>query len=483
MLAVNTLIWPGCRTYDQSSEATEPTPKIHSMAATDATNAISLKSDLLQVTKQVPEKATLGSTIETDLNIKALAHCANVVITDTIPAGATYVKSEPPAMVTGNKLTWNFDTMEKGQVAHAKVWYKADKEGNLVTCATMTAIPIDCATTFVGKPMIAIEKSGPETAKLGTLVNYRIIVKNTGNADAENVVVTDTVPEGMKSINGKTLTFKLGTIAAGKSKEIPVALTAEARGKHCNVVNVATSNAGTAKAEACTLVMQPGLAITKTGTKEQYFGRNATYQVVVSNTGDSDLKEVVVTDTAPSATKIVSATGASISGNTSTWTIPNLSKGGKQAFDVVLTSETSGTHCNGVVATAEGLKESAEFCTQWKGIAAILLETKDDPDPIQMGENVTYTIRVTNQGTANDRNLKVTAEFGKEVSPISASAGGQVDGNKVIFAPVATLGPKQVLTYTITAKGTAPGDHRLKVDLTSDMLTSPVSHEESTRVY
>lgn len=204
---------------------------------------------------------------------------------------------------------------------------------------------------------------------------------------------------------------------------------------------------------------------------------------MVSNKGDTDLKDVIVTDTAPSATKIVSATGASISGNTATWKLANLEKGGKQTLNVVLTSGTAGTHCNGVVASAEGLKETAEACTLWKGIPAILLETKDDPDPIQVGENVTYTVRVTNQGTANDNNVKIVAHFGKEIDPVSASSGGQVNGKTVTFAPVATLGAKQVVTYTITAKGAAAGDHRLKVDLTSDVLSEPVTHEESTHVY
>ena len=122
-------------------------------------------------------------------------------------------------------------------------------------------------------------------------------------------------------------------------------------------------------------------------------------------------------------------------------------------------------------------------CTEWKGVAAILLETKDDPDPIQVGENVMYIIRVTNQGTAKDTNIKVFANFGKEVSPVSASVGGKIEGNTVRFSALATLEPKQVVTYTITAKGAATGDHRLKVSLTSDVLSAAVIHEESTHVY
>jgi hypothetical protein len=48
---------------------------------------------------------------------------------------------------------------------------------------------------------------------------------------------------------------------------------------------------------------------------------------------------------------------------------------------------------------------------------------------------------------------------------------------------VPRLGSKQSVTYTITGKGVAEGDHRLKVIVTEDQLLAPVVEEESTRVY
>ena len=143
-----------------------------------------------------------------------------------------------------------------------------------------------------------------------------------------------------------------------------------------------------------------------------------------------------------------------------------------------------GSRCNSVgVTSAENLSATAQACTLWRGVPAILLETKDDPDPISVGESVTYTVRVTNQGTADDANVKVVAQFAKEIDPTSASGGGVVNGKTVTFPAVAKLAPKEAVTYTIIAKGVAAGDHRLKVDLTSDMLTEPVTHEESTHEY
>ena len=106
----------------------------------------------------------------------------------------------------------------------------------------------------------------------------------------------------------------------------------------------------------------------------------------------------------------------------------------------------------------------------------------DDPDPIQVGENVTYTIKVTNQGFADIHNIGMTAQFGDQIDPVSTPQG-TVSGKTVSFPVIPLLSPKQVATYTIIGKGLTAGDHRTKAVLTCDELKSSVTKEESTTVY
>ena len=280
----------------------------------------------------------------------------------------------------------------------------------------------------------------------------------------------------------RALRWNLGDLAPGQSKPLAVTFKANQRGKVCNTATANSSNAGKVSDDACTVVLVPGLKVEKTGTKEQILGRNADYEIVVSNTGDTTLKNVTVSDTAPAETSIVTAPGATIAGNKATWTIASLAPGAKATQSVKLTSKTAGTHCNNVTASTGGLSDSAKACTLWKGIAAVLLEVVDDPDPIQVGENTTYTIKVTNQGFADIHNMKIAATFADQVTPVS-SAQGSVSGKSVSFPVVAKLGAKQVVTYTITVKGVSVGDSRNKIVLTSDELKTPVDEEESTTVY
>lgn len=448
-------------------------------------NEGSIKTDLVHLTKSAPASVALGETFDYNLTFSAQENLDSVTITDKLGEGVTFVSSEPAATQDQGVLVWKLTDLDKGHNGVIKVRVKADKEGNIVNCATVTAVPKVCVATFVGKATISIEKTGPAQAVLGAEIPYRIVVKNSGSLAARNVVVTDNVPEGLSHQSGqRALRFDVGDLGPNESKELNVTLKANAKGKHCNTASVATANAGKAEAEACTEVLVPGLKIAKTGDKEQFLGRNARYEITVSNVGDTALNNVVVTDTAPAETKIVSAAGGNVNGNTATWNIGTLAAGAERKLQVVLTSQTPGEHCNRVaVASAEGLRESAEACTIWRGVGALLLEKADNPDPIQVGEETTYTVRVTNQGTADDTNVKVVVEFPAEIDPVSASNGGAVNGKTVTFPAFPRLAPKQAFEYSITAKGAKVGDARVRFVRTSDGIPAPTSAEESTRVY
>ena len=436
---------------------------------------------LVNLTKTMPSEAILGEPFTYELKPLATGCAGNVVITDTLPEGVSLVSTSPQATVNGSQLVWNLGNLDAGESKTLKVTVKPEKEGALFSCATIKADPRVCAQTIVGRPQLAIDKTGPEIAQLGADVDYNVTVKNTGTSVAKNVVVTDKYPAGLGGVAEKT--FNIGDLAPGQSRTIPVKLKAAERGRHCNVAVATSSNAGTVQDDACTTVVKPGLKLVKTGDDKRFINKQASYKLVASNTGDTELTGVVVTDTAPAQTKIVSAPGASIAGNTATWNVGSLKPGEKKEFAVVLTSTQAGKWCNvASVNTSQGLRENAEACTTWVGISAILVEVVDDPDPIQVGESTVYTIRITNQGNADLTNINTVAQYAKEVTPVS-SQGGTVDGKTVKFPTVPRLGAKQSVTYTVTGKGAAEGDHRLKVVVTEDQLLSPVVEEESTRVY
>ena len=445
------------------------------------------KCEVVQLTRRVPPNGTVGQTLENDLILTAIKDACDIKLTYYAPVDATVLRTDPPAVQQGRKYVWMFDSMARGEVQNIKVWLKTETEGPLMTCACLSAVPKVCLTTMIGKATLAVEKTGPATAKLGDRLTYNLVVRNTGSSAAEDVVLTDTVPQGMSHESGqRVLSYNLGTLAPGESKQGIINLIVNERGRLCNTVTARASNAGTVSATACTTVVEQKLAVLKFGPREQFLGKNADYQVVVQNPGDTTLTGVTVTDTAPPETTMVSATGATVSGNQAVWRLAELKPGERQTFSVTLRATQGGTFCNRVSATtSEGLTSSAEACTLWRGLPAMLLEMVDDPDPIQIGELTTYTIRITNQGFANDGNVGMTVNFPPQITPVSAAGAtaGVILGKSVRFDPYITLGPKQVIVWIIKAKGVGVGDGRVKAELTSDLLRTPVVKEESTQVY
>ncbi len=458
-----------------------PAPKAQASLNSSTTDS---RSGNVRLTKQMPAELTLGQEFMYQLRVQANENVADVIVRDVVPDGATYVRSEPAAEVSGKNLTWKFNEMDAGQAKDIRVWLRPDREGRIGSCATVFALSRACAFGVVGKPGLAIKKTGPETAVLGQDIPYTITVSNPGSAVAKAVVVTDNVPDGLSHVSGQsTVTFNVGDLPPGQSRTLPIVLKGTKRGKHCNGASAVASNVTKVSAEACTTILVPGINLVKEGTKEQFLGKSADYTLTVSNTGDTKLTNVTITDTAPAATRILNAAGATVVGNQATWRIAELGAGEKKSFTLSLTSATAGSHCNlASVVSTEGQSARAEACTLWRGVGAILVEVVDDPDPILVGSTTTYTIRITNQGSADLVNINTAAVFPAQIAPV-ATAQGTVTGQNVKFQTVPRLGSKQSVEFRLTARGVSVGDTRVKFTFTEDSLTSPIVEEESTRVF
>jgi uncharacterized repeat protein (TIGR01451 family) len=299
--------------------------------------------------------------------------------------------------------------------------------------------------------------------------------------------VTDTLPAGVSHESGESvLTTELGTLAPGESRDITINTAASATGEHCNVAVVSSSNAGSAEDDACIVVVEAGLDVVKEGTPMQFVGKKASYTITATNTGNVPLSDVVVTDTVPSENKLLTAPGAEISGNTATWTT-SLGAGESKSFELTVLGLKDGTYCNQVSASSSeyGLSGSDEACTEWRGYPALLIEVIDTEDPLLVGEETTYVIQITNQGTASDTNVGLEVMLPSELEVVSAAGDtqGTINGNAVSFAPYSVLAAKEIIEFRVVARAVSEGDARFKAEMNSDLLRSPVPEVEATQVY
>ncbi len=481
-----------------SSEIKEPSDKSGQIESADTNSEKvsfsetqnSSANNLYFFTVAGPEKVELNEPFWCDATLTCIQNVENAIVKMKIPAGLEYIESLPRATHTNNYLYWKFINLSQNETKKIKIKYIPKAKRVIKVCGRAQMTAKDCFTTTVTKPVISIQKNGPETAILGDVIPYTILVKNNGDGVARNVVIKDNIPSGLEhSSKKKEIIAKIGVLAPGEEKNIKINLKTIVRGKHCNKVRVDTSNAGTSEDTACTTVLLQDVHISKTGTKQQFLNKKAEYAIVVKNPADVTLHNVIVKDTIPSETTLLSsAPQGKVEGKTIVWNLTKLDPGKSKTFNITLTSAKAGTHVNYAdVQTREGLRRKTSAKTLWKGFAALLIEVIDTADPLLIGDQGKYIIKVSNQGTANDTNIKITAVLPNEITPLTAkgatSATISSDGRTVTFAPCPSLAPKQTLTYEINVKAKSLGDARIKVLLKSDLIKTPVTEEESTHVY
>ena len=440
---------------------------------------------LIRMTKTMPAEVALGGEFKSELNYTAQACAANVVVRDTIPANATYVRSEPAATVDGNQLVWKIGNLDAGESRNIQLWLKADKEGTIVNCASVSADPRTCAITRVVNPAIQLTKSEPKDVTVCDPIPVSLVVKNSGSSQLTGVKVSDSLPSGLTSDGKSSVVFNSGNLAPGESKEFKFNATAAGPGNYVNSAEVTSDQGVSAKASASTAVHQAVLAISCKARDQQYIGRPFDICYTVSNSGDAASTGTQVTVPVPAGLVLKSATaGGHMSGNNLVWDLGSLAAKSPQELCATFTSASAGTFSFNATAKGACAKPVSSACeTKIVGISALLLEKGDNPDPIQVGEETTYYVRVTNQGTSDDTQVKVVVEFDKELTPVSADNGGIVSGQKVTFPAYPRLAPKAAFEYHIKAKGVSAGDSRVKFIRTSTDIPDPTTAEESTRVY
>lgn len=448
----------------------------------------SITTDGVTVTASQPKLCILGDNYVLDLCVQAHIDVCHVEVNAILPEGVSLVRSEPEGTIQGKngQLTWMFDSMKCGETRHSRVTLRADREGNLCVCFCVTAVPVQFCTILCAKPILECTKCGPEEACPGDSVHYTVTVTNRGTCAAEDVVLTDIVPDGLEHSSGlRTLTYKLGTLEPCQTKKINICFTAVKRGKICNRITATACNATPTSCEAVCIVCKECVELVKVGPKEVPIGKNAEYQITVTNPGDKSLTEVVLTDQAPAATSIVEAKGAIVNCNQAIWRFKELKPGEKQTVSLVLTTCTPGYFVNKVcVDNCQQCRACAEAGTRWKGRPSLSVCFEESDGPVCVGEGVTYTLRVSNQGSEEDSNVNVVVRFPSEIAPVSASGETQatISGNTVTFAPVKVFGPRQVAEFRVEGQAKASGDARIKAEISSDSIRTPIVQEESTIV-
>lgn len=445
------------------------------------------------VEKSMPNQVVSGKAFEYPITLTNLRDCAleDVVVSEKFSEQFEGQSSTPEATkMTAQGAEWAVGYMKPREVKTITVTGVAKASGAATTCTKVDYTPVLCCGTEVISPSLKVVLEAPDQALLCDTIPVKLTVTNSGTGYAKDVTVTQELPEGLLTTDGKkSVTIKVGDLAGGASKSYSVNVKAQEAGSYANKASAADANGlSAASGSVTTKVVQPVLKVDVSGPSKIFVTKNADYKVSVQNSGDADSANTSVMATIPSGMQFVSASnGGSGSGNSVVWNIGTLEAGKSVSLDATFKAVTGGTGESVARATGTCCQEaSAKAASDVQGIPAILLEVIDTEDPIQVGGTEKLYVTVTNQGSAPDNDIVVKVNFEENLDYVAASGptqGKSEDVKSVEFAPLASLGAGQKATWEVTAKAAKEGDHRTTVVMTSDAIQRPVQETEATRIY
>jgi uncharacterized repeat protein (TIGR01451 family) len=447
-------------------------------------------TSVVLVEKGMPGEVSVGAPFDYKLRVTNLSRLTldNVMLTDTVGEGFEVISADPTYTdANGGKLRWAFAKLAPGETKTISVKGRATRVGTIGSCAEVTYNSALCATIPVVEPKLQLVKTlTPEVLACDPIV-ATFTVTNPGTGVARNVKIVDNLPQGLVTAEGgRAVNVMVGDLGPGQSKQATVALKAAGKGTYNNTATATADGGLSVEAKSTTVVKKPELAIACEADKSEFIGRDVTASATLRNTGDGVAKNTVVTATLPAGVAFKSATaGGTLNGNVVTWNVPAMAAGSTGKFDVTYSSSNSGTYSVAFAANAYCADPVSSACpTDIQGIPAILLEVVDT-DPVQVGNTTTYTITVTNQGSAPGTKIELDATLEAEMEFVSGSGPTPVTGSgrTVDLGVLPTLAPGAKAEWKIVVKALAPGDVRFKLSMTEARLTRPVEETEATNFY
>jgi uncharacterized repeat protein (TIGR01451 family) len=199
-------------------------------------------------------------------------------------------------------------------------------------------------------------------------------------------------------------------------------------------------------------------------------GQTLTYTVGVTNAGPDGASDVTMTDTLPASVIFQSATpsqGAACTRPTSTVVrcdLGDLASGGDATVTIKVEPELAGTITNSATVTS-GVRDpnpadnAATASTTVNPAADLALTKSDSPDPAHVGQQLSYTLSVKNNGPQAATGVTVRDALPKATGYGSASAsqGSCTRSKTTVTCSLGNLAGGETATITIVVKPVQKG--------------------------
>ena len=422
-------------------------------------------------------------TFTLEVTNNGAAALPHVSVSDLLPAGLSYVSSSPSGAVQGRNVSWS-DIGSMGPAESKTLKIVARIDGPITGSQTLINI-----AEAVGKPeygnevkatdsapvqateadIIVTKTADPSFGSPGTEVIFTLEVTNSGEAALPHVSASDLLPAGLSYVSSspsgtnqdqKVFWSEVGPMAPGESKNLQIVARIDGPISGSQTLTNLIEVAGqpehgenvTASASADVLASEAGISVAKSADPEFGSpGTEVTFTLEVTNNGAAVLPHVSVSDLLPVGLSYISSHPAgSSSGQKVFWSdIGPMSPGENKELQIVarIDGPISGSQTLTNLVEVAGRPEHGENVTASASADVLASEAKiaiiktADPSFGSPSTDVTFTLKVTNNGAAGLPHVFVSDLLPAGLSYVSSSPAGMNQGQRVFWSDIGSMAP------------------------------------------
>jgi uncharacterized membrane protein len=447
-----------------------------------------------QVTVEWTKKSDInvGQECQIELHVRngGTTPASQVTVDTVFPNTVRLTNAEPKPRVDGDKVSWSFDSLAPGAEKTIAIKLIPSRRGELGVTAQVRLTGTASAAFRVEEPLLKVALKGPSEVMLGDPASHLILVSNPGTGTTNDVKVEARLSDGLEhGSRGERLVMDVGSIGPGETRTVRLGLSAIKGGPQSISVTAMSSSDAGATASTQLNVIAPSMKIAVDGPGLRYKDRHAKYVLTVTNDGSVPNNNIRVAQTVGDGFKFVSADhNGKFEPSTKSvqWFVGRLEPGQTAQVSCELNAVALGDFSHTVsVLSDSGVRAEAKIETKVDGVASLTMELVDIDDPVEIGAETAYEIRVRNEGSKAASGVSLACELPPEMELINVKApvDAIVEGRQILFKSLDQIAPGAQAVYRVPVKGVQEGTHRMRVRMTGASLTEPVVREEATKVY
>jgi hypothetical protein len=412
-----------------------------------------------------------------------------VLVRVRLPQDIQVTATEPKATKDDTILMWDVGTLLPRQEKNLQLRLVAPNKGDIPCQAWVTFTGMAAMRVRVREPKLLVKVLAPEKVLVGDPCTFVVNVSNPGDSAAEQVKLHCDLSNGLEHIKGNKIDFDIGTLAEGETRTVQIICGTKAGGEQSCEVYAEAEGGLRATDKSVANILMPKIDLEITGPKLKYLDRKAVYTFKVTNPGDAPCYNVTLSNEIPAGFKFVQADAGGrhdFAARTVSWFLGEIGPGQAREVRLECLAVSLGEHQHkATVQASRGIRQIENIVTRVEGLSAIMLELVDLDDPIEVGAETSYEVRITNTGSKTETDVRLVCtipdkmEFKSATGPVRHTQ----HGNEVIFDAIPQLAPRADAIFRVKVKTTAPGVANFRARITSTLLVDGVTKEEATRIY